>query len=175
MKTLLVITQQDIDPQSPQTDSTDYRKREAARAVLIDDLNQVYLLNVSRQGYHKLPGGGIDEGEEITQALKRELLEEVGCEAEVIAELGTIYETRDFEKLNQISYCFLARQIGKQGAAQLEESEIAEGMQEVKVKSIDEAIALLQSDRPDNTEGRFIKKRDLAILNKAREAMNETL
>lgn len=175
MNLLLTIKQQDVDSGSPQTDNTNYRRREAARAVLLDKSGSVYLLNVTKHGYHKLPGGGIDEGEEIHKALKRELLEEVGCEAKVIAELGIINETRDFEKLNQISYCFLAQQTGEQGSAQLEESEIAEGMQEVKVKNIDQAIALLQSNNPDNLEGQFIKKRDLAILNKAKEVLNETL
>lgn len=160
-----------MDPEAPVIDTRGFRKREAARAVLIDKDSHVYLLNVSNQGYHKLPGGGIDEGEEIKQALGRELMEEVGCKAEIIAELGTIVEYRNYEDggLEQTSYCFLAKQIGEQSASALEEGELAEGMFEVRAKDINEAIALLTNDEPGNLEGKFIQKRDLAFLNAAKE------
>jgi 8-oxo-dGTP pyrophosphatase MutT (NUDIX family) len=78
-----------------------------ARAVLLDSNGQVHLLFVSKHGYHKLPGGGLEEGEDAAQALERELMEEVGCKAEVITELGTIEECREYPDggLRQISYC----------------------------------------------------------------------
>jgi len=71
MKKILTIKEQDIVPDSPAVDTTAFRKRGAARAVLQDNDAQVYLLNVSKHGYHKLPGGGIDEVEDIQQALER--------------------------------------------------------------------------------------------------------
>ena len=173
MKKLLTIKEQDFLPDSPVIDTSAFKTRMAARAVLFDNDGQVYLLNVSKHGYHKLPGGGIDVGEEIKQALERELMEEVGCKAEVIAELGTIVEYRNYYDggLRQTSYCFLAKQVGKQEESELEEDELEEGMFEVKTKSIDEAIVLLSSDKPDNLEGRFIQKRDLAFLKAAKEIL----
>ncbi len=172
MKPLLTIKEQDINPDSLDVDVSAFRKRSAARAVLLDKNGQVYLLNVSKHGYHKLPGGGIDEDEEIKQALGRELLEEVGCKAEIIAELGTIVEYRNYDDggLKQTSYCYLAKQVGEQVDSALEEDELAEGMFEVKVMNIDEAIALLAKDRPDNLEGKFIQRRDTAFLRAAKEA-----
>ena len=171
MKTLLTINQQGIILDSPKQDSLSFRKREAARAVLLDSNDQVYLLNVSNHDYHKLPGGGIDEGESIEKALMRELMEEVGCKAEIIKELGIVIEYRDFENggLIQTSYCFLARQVGEQTESSLEEGELDEGMYEVKAKNIEEAINLLQNDKPDNLEGKFIQKRDIAFLKAAIE------
>lgn len=171
MKNLLTIKEQDILPDSPSVDTSTFRKRGAARAVLLDDSGQVYLLNVSKHGYHKLPGGGIDDGEDIKQALERELMEEVGCKAEIQAELGTVIEYRNYDDggLEQTSYCYLAKQVGEQVASALEEGELAEGMFEVKGKSIDDAIALLSQDKPDNLEGKFIQKRDLAFLQAAKE------
>jgi 8-oxo-dGTP diphosphatase len=173
LKNLLTIYQQDISSASPVVDTSSFRKREAARAVLFDDDGQVYLLNVSKHGYHKLPGGGIDEGEDVKQALARELLEEVGCKAELVTELGIIIEYRDYEDggLQQTSYCYLAKQSGEQVESALEEGELAEGMYEVKAKNIDEAIALLGQDEPDNIEGKFIQKRDLTFLKAAKEAL----
>lgn len=173
MRNILTIKEQDIVPDSPVVDTSTFRKRGAARAVLLDDSGLVYLLNVSKHGYHKLPGGGIDEGEDIQQALGRELMEEVGCKAEIVAELGTVIEYRNYDDggLEQTSYCYLAKQAGEQVASALEEGELAEGMVEVKAESIDDAIALLSQDKPDNPEGQFIQKRDLAFLQAAKEQL----
>lgn len=171
MKTILTIKEQDVVPNSPTVDVSNFRERVAARAVLVDDNNQVYLLNVSKHGYHKLPGGGVDAGEEIKQALERELMEEVGCKAEIIAELGTVVEYRNYGDggLRQTSYCYLAKQVGEQSESALEEGELEEGMFEVKAADIDDAIALLSSDKPDSLEGKFIQKRDIAFLKAAKE------
>ncbi len=167
MKHLLTINENDIHPVLDIFDTSVYRQRRAARAVVTDSEGQVYLLNVSKHQYHKLPGGGIDGAEEILEALKRELLEEIGCEADIVSEIGSIVEYRDFEKLKQISYCFIAKQLGGQVPSALEAGELAEGMYEVKVKNIDEAITLLEKDEPNSIEGRFIKIRDLAFLKAA--------
>jgi 8-oxo-dGTP diphosphatase len=173
MNLLLTIKEQDFEPEAPRKDASHFRERSAARAVLLDQNGQVYLLNVSKHGYHKLPGGGIDEGEDIEQALERELMEEVGCKAEIIAELGSLVEYRDYEDggLKQTSYCYLAKQVGEQQESALEEGELEEGMFEVKAKSIDDAITLLEKDEPNNLEGRFIQKRDLCFLQAAKKAL----
>lgn len=171
MKNLLTINEQDILPDSPAIDTSAFRKRGAARAVLLDESGQVYLLSVGKHGYHKLPGGGIDEGEDVKQALERELMEEVGCRAEIIAELGIIIEYRNYEDggLEQTSYCYLAKQVGNQVDSALEAAELEDGMFEVKAKSIDDALALLSQDKPGNLEGKFIQKRDMAFLHAAKE------
>ena len=168
MKQLAVIRDQDFFPDKHLIDNSNYRTRDAARAVLLDSKGGIFLLNVSVHGYHKLPGCGVDDGESIKDALMRELMEEVGCKAEIVTELGTILEYRDDEQLTQTSYCFLARQVGEQAPSSLEKGELEEGMFEVKANSLDEAIATLEQDQPDNVEGKFIQKRDLCILRAAK-------
>lgn len=171
MKTLLTIHEQDINPDAPQTDTSHFNERFAARAILLDQNNNVHLLHVTMHNYHKLPGGGIEAGEDIKTALERELLEEVGCKAEVIAEVGQIIEYRDQFNMKQTSYCFLAKQLGDQGQTALEEDEIADGFVATLVPSIDAAIHELEHDEPSVYSGKFIQMRDLAFLKAAKSLL----
>lgn len=171
MKLILTIKEQDIVPGAPLRDTSGFQKREASRAVVLDDSGGVYLLKVGLHNYHKLPGGGIDPGEDIESALTRELKEEIGCEAEIICEIGSVIEYRDQLELVQTSYYFLTKQTGEQVAPTLEEGEIAEGLHEVKARNIEEAIKLLENDKTDDYEGMFIKLRDLTLLKVAKELL----
>lgn len=172
MSNLKTITEQDFDQTIPTILEEECWVREAARAVLVDEYDQIYLMHVTKHGYHKLPGGGVDKDETIIEALKRELLEEVGCRASVEEDLGTVVEYRKatqegMRSMKQISYCYKAKQIGEQQASALEEGEIEEGVIQIKAKDLNEAIKLLESDKPDNREGQFIQNRDLAFLRQA--------
>src|SRR5687767_7194485 len=121
MKLLLEIHDSDIFPGSLDLDPSTFRERRAARAIVIDNLGQIALLKVSNQHYHKLPGGGIEAEEDIKQALSRELLEEIGCEAEITSELGEIIEYKNEQLKKQISYCYIGQQIGDIGSPKFTE------------------------------------------------------
>jgi len=142
--------------------SNDFKIREASRAVLIDENGLVPILFVSKFKYHKLPGGGIEKGEDNIQALQREIKEEVGSDIKVSGEIGKIIEFRSEWNLKQTSYCYLGKILSK-GDQKLEPDEIEEKYELLWV-TLDEAIELVKKDKPENYEGKFIQERDLLFL-----------
>ncbi|MCV5389675.1 NUDIX domain-containing protein, partial [Escherichia coli] len=54
-------------------------QRNAARAIVLDG-EDVLLLYTERYHDYRLPGGGIDEGEDVIAGLVRELEEEAGAQ-----------------------------------------------------------------------------------------------
>jgi 8-oxo-dGTP pyrophosphatase MutT (NUDIX family) len=152
------------------TDNKDTWKRFASRAVAFDENNLVSILFVSKFNYHKLPGGGIDKGENIEEACKRELIEETGCEIEIGHEIGIVTERRKEWNFDQTSYCFLGKVI-KKGEQHLEQDEINDGFELVWL-TLDEAIKTLKKDKPQNYEGKFIQERDLVFLEEAEKIIH---
>jgi len=168
----LLTTVEDQSVKSATTLNRDsFFHRKASRAIVLNQSNEVALLYVSHHGYHKLPGGGIDEGEDIAEALERELLEEIGCKAEVIADVGVVIEHRDQQKMVQTSYCFLAKKIGEAAEPNFTDKEMHDGFEIVWTKDIDSAITMLENDKPDVYEGIFIQKRDLVLLRAAKNSL----
>lgn len=168
MQTLLSLHESDFVPGAADIDSTDFSLREAARAVVVNEQGQVALLWVGKSNYHKLPGGGVEAGEDRQQALERELMEEIGCAAEIGSEVGQIVEFRDKWDMKQTSYCYTAKKIGEQKQPTFTQKELDDGFEMKWVDGIDAAIALLTTDKPTSYEGMFIQKRDLKFLEVAK-------
>lgn len=66
------------------------RDRLCAYAIILNEENKLLTLKVGKL-FH-LPGGGVDDGEEIEMALKREAMEEAGCEIADLESLGVANE-----------------------------------------------------------------------------------
>lgn len=168
MKLLLELSGNDVGLSGSESFTAPYTLCKAARAVIFNDKNEIALLYVSRDNYHKLPGGGFEAGEDAIAALKREVLEEIGSHIDSIDEIGLTIEYRDYINQLRISYCFIAKSIGDLVDPTFDKGELAEGFQPLWV-SIDEAISLLSNERPEVNNGKYIQKRDLAILIEAKK------
>lgn len=148
-----------------------YSTREAARAIVFDDKNFIALLHATKTHYYKLPGGGIEKGETKEEALKRECLEEIGCNVEIIKELGFTVEYRKEFDLKQISYCYIAKLVGEKGTPNLEKDEAEEGFKTVWV-TLKDAMEKVKESEPTVVDGPYMVSRDLALLKAAQKIIN---
>lgn len=162
MKNLITINLENV----PDEVATTFKTRTAARAVILDNEGNIAMLAVTRDGYHKLPGGGVDEGEDLATALARECLEEVGCEIEILAEIGTVLEVRKNFSLVQDSHAWLAKLNGAKGTPDFTESELSRGF-EIRWMPLAEAKRYLNEERSDDYESQYIVIRDLTIIEEA--------
>ena len=140
-----------------------YELRKSARAILLNEKGEMATQYLQTYTYHKLPGGGVDQGENIEDALKREVLEEVGCQCEITRPVGITIEYRNKYKMIHISYCFVAKIVGEIGKPKLEEGEIEEGHETLWLMP-SKVLEKMNSDIPGKFEGHFILEREKAFL-----------
>lgn len=95
-----------------------HRNIHVSGPVIIE--NNAILLNREKEAngqgeeYLMLPGGSVEEGESLEQACKREVLEELGIDIEIISYLGqdTAQNLANPDQIITLHY-FLARRIGE--------------------------------------------------------------
>jgi 8-oxo-dGTP diphosphatase len=147
-----------------QEEYKDFRNREAVRAIVVDENGKVVLVHVGRDNYYKIPGGGIDKGEDKIEALKRECMEEAGVHIkENPSELGYIFEAKRSWEMTQTSYCYIAE---VEGEKKEPEYTSAEQRQDFSFQWIEihEAIKLMKSNIPDDISLQYMARRDLIFM-----------
>lgn len=147
--------------------------RTAVRAILINNDNKIAILHKKNKNEYKLVGGGVDEGEDYEEALKRETLEEAGCKIEILNELGYIEEYRGKMNFKQTSYVYIAKVIEDTKVLHLTQKEIDEGSEicwfEPK-EALDKICECYNNIKPSKYSSiystKIIIKRDMCILQK---------
>lgn len=88
--------------------------RTAVRTVLYNEYDKIALVGDT---YVVLPGGAMNIGESYENTIRREIKEEIGCEIDIIEEIGRVVEYRNKGGVIQESYCFISK-IKKDGPFQ---------------------------------------------------------
>lgn len=89
--------------------------REIVRCILVNDKNEIALHNVVRNddfgnaSYYETPGGGVKNEENLIDALKREMLEEVGASIKDIKPLMIVDDYYNLIHRHNINYFYIAK------------------------------------------------------------------
>ena len=146
-----------------------FSKRFSVRAVVVDSDNNIALIHSNKFNYHEIPGGGVEEGESAEQSVVRECKEEVGCNVEIIKDLGVTLEVNGVNKITNTSYGYLVKVLGEKQNTEHMEEEIEEDF-DIMWVPIDQAIELIKSDvLKDNIYHEYIRQRALTFLNEAKK------
>ena len=142
---------------------TEYQLRKGARVILENENGEIALQHLQNYKFYKLPGGGVDAGETVEDALVREVQEEVGCTCVIIRPVGVVIEYRAKYKLLHISYCYTARVTSPIAEPAFEEAEIKAGQTNIWVTP-QEVLDLVKNGERTNYESHFNIPREMAFL-----------
>lgn len=137
--------------------------RLTAQAIVQNSVGDYAVMYAAKHGLHSLPGGGVEEGEDVLTALRREVYEETGCTCGKIQELGIVAENRASLNYTQINYYFLVTTGDSPTHLHLTDTELANGTV-VKWVPLPELIRLINDQEFDRVQGKYLKARDVAAL-----------
>lgn len=145
--------------------------RDIARAVVFDDDKNLYFVRAVRNddfGHAVLietSGGGVESGENLTEAIRRELKEELGADAEVLCQLGIVSDYYNLIHRHNINNYFLCRALSF-GQKMLTPQETDDFHLSTLKLTYDEAVSEYKK-RADTPIGRLIAARELPVLEEA--------
>ena len=149
--------------------------RPIARAILVDDAGSYYFVRAVRDddfGASTLietSGGGVEPGEDPGDAILRELREELGAEAEILAKIGVVSDYYNLIHRHNINHYFLCRALSF-GDKHMTEDEI-ESFHLSTLKLDYDAAAAEYERRACTPLGRLIANRELPVLRRAKEML----
>ncbi len=142
--------------------------RQIVRAIVIDDDNNFYFLRLIRNdifGNAQLiesAGGGVEDDENLEEAIIRELREELGVEVDIITKLGVVSDYYNLIHRHNINHYFLCK-IKSFGECNMTDAEINDFHLSTLKLSYEEAISEYERAREFKL-GRLIASRELPIL-----------
>jgi 8-oxo-dGTP diphosphatase len=175
---LLTLCDKDIFPDAQDTVDVVWKDRPTGKVVLFNEEGKIALIGNKVNGFFLLPGGGIEPNESIEDGIKRESLEETGCEIEIQNALGVTEDYRARDGKHCTGYGYSAKAVSY-GEPTLTDSEADIGAY-VKWLSLSEAITLLalQEEKVKAGEVKFYNTcfntiRDLLFLRRANDLARE--
>ena len=142
---------------------SDKSPRLTARAIVRNQDGLYAVMYSDKFKLHSLPGGGVEDGEDVLTALRREIYEETGCVCDEIKELGIVAENRASLDYTQINYYYVVTTTHQSGENHLTESEQA-SRTVVQWHAFEEMMRLINEQEFDRVQGKYLKARDVIAL-----------
>ena len=133
------------------------------RAVRDDDFGKATLIETS--------GGGVEENEELLDAIKRELKEELGVEVDVVCKIGVVSDYYNLIHRHNINNYFLCK-VKSFGDKKLTKEEMDDFHLSTLRLSYEEACKEYEY-RANTKLGKLISNRELPILHRAKEILDK--
>ena len=149
---------------------TDHDRR-IARAIVYDEEGYFYFVRAERDddfGQATLietSGGGVESGEDLLSAIKRELKEELGADVDVVCKIGVVSDYYNLIHRHNLNNYFLCKVIAF-GEKNLTKDEIEDFHLSTLRLSYEDAMAEYEK-RGETGLGRLIANRELPILKRA--------
>ena len=149
--------------------------RMIARAIVVDDEENFYFVRANRDDDFgkatliETAGGGVESGEDLDTAIRRELNEELGIEVEVLCKIGVVSDYYNLIHRHNINNYFLCK-IVSFGEKHLTKDEIEDfHLSTLKLK-YEEALAEYEKCRCTSL-GRLVANREVPVLKRAKELL----
>jgi len=110
---LLIVRDKDIFPNAIEAANTVWKKRITGKAVIFDEEGKIALIGNKVNDFFQLPGGGIEDGENLQDGLLRECKEETGCEIKIISQLGITEDYRLRDARHGINFGYSAKVVSR--------------------------------------------------------------
>ena len=151
--------------------------RAVARAVVFDDGGFFYFVRAVRDDDFgkatliETSGGGVEKGEELTVAIKRELKEELGAEVETVCKIGVVSDYYNLIHRHNVNNFFLCRALSFGDNALTEDEANHFHLSTLKM-TYEEALDEYKKCSCTRL-GRLIAARELPILMRAKEIIDQ--
>ena len=137
--------------------------RMTARAIVKNQDGLYAVMYADKFKFYSLPGGGVEDGEDVLTALHREVYEETGCVCDEVRELGIVSENRASLDYTQINYYFVVMTHHTSRENHLTKLEQANRTM-VQWVTFDEAVRLINKQEFDRVQSKYLKARDVVAL-----------
>lgn len=151
--------------------------RNVVRAIVFDEEDKFYFVRAVRDDDFgkatliETSGGGVEENEELLDAIKRELKEELGVEVDVICKIGVVSDYYNLIHRHNINNYFLCK-VKSFGDKKLTKEEMDDFHLSTLRLTYEEACKEYEY-RANSKLGKLISNRELPILHRAKEILDK--